>query len=159
MNNFRAKKWPRKNLGPLIELLIQEFPDGLALSAVEEKTGISQKGLSSTFCKDDTHLSKVEAIARALGYKLHLRYQYQGNYPPDSTFTPSSKAGNLYGLEEYCQRLNRSVNYVATVCGVKRDTIASALSKGDIMVATLNRITAKIGLSIEWSFTRTTGNE
>ena len=155
----RTKRWPGNNLGHLIDLIYRLYPGGVTLSELSKRTGMSVRNLSAILCKDNTHLSTVEGIARSLGYVLHIDYYYAGEYPSDSTFNPSQCSGNLYGLEEYCQRLNRSVNYVAGVCGVKRDVVASALAKGDIMVETLIMIAAAIGLTLSWKYVKDTQNE
>ncbi len=155
MSKSRTKKWPKKNLGHLVDLLEQVYPEGVTLSELAARTGNSVASLSAMFCRDNMHLSAVEGIARSLGYELAIGYKYMGQYPSDSTFTPSGRSGNLSGLEEYCQRLNRSLNYVAGICGIKRDVISSALVKGDIMVGTLNMIAAKIGLTLFWHYQKT----
>ena len=151
-NKARRKRWPGIHTGPLVRLLEKEYPDGIILADLAERTGISAQSLSAAFMSDNMHLSKAEAIAKALGYTLVLTYSYNGVYPDDSQYVPSGTAGNLYGIEEYGQRMNRTLHFVAASARCKRDTLAKAIKEGDIMVATLDRITRELGLEVKWTF-------
>lgn len=148
----RSKRWPEVHLGQFVRLLEKEYPGGIILADLAERTGISAKNLSAAFRNDNMHLSKAEAIAKALGYSLHLKYNYNGMYRDDSHYKPSGTAGNLYGLEEHCQRMNRTFHSLAASARCKRDTLARAVKEGDIMIATLDRVTRELGLKVEWVF-------
>lgn len=148
----RRKRWPKIHLMPLVRLLEKEYPDGIILSDLAERTGISAPNLSAAFMSDNMHLSKAEAIAKALGYTLVLTYSYNGVYPDDSQYEPSATAGNLYGIEEYGQRMNRSLHSLSIIAGCKRDTLDRAIKDGDMMVATLDRVAEGLGLSVSWEF-------
>ena len=159
MMKARQKYWPAMNTGPLVRLLKEVFPDGILLATLSERTGYSPQSLSATFRVDNMHLSKAESIAHSLGYTLRLEYKYEGTYPKDSVYIPSGKAGNLYGLEEFMQRMNRSVNFIAASAGYRGEALKAALEKGDMMIATLNKIACSIGLHISWLFEKEVRDE
>ena len=159
MNKPRPKQWPAKNTGPLISFLEEEFPDGIFLPELASRTGYSVQNLSSMFRRDNMHLHKAECISRSLGYTLRLQYEYPGEYPKDSEYFPSEKIGNLYGLDEYCQRMLRTYNYLASRANIRGETVKAALQKGDMMLSTLNRLASGVGLRIVWHFEKGGGDD
>lgn len=86
---------------------------------------MSANSLSSMFMKDNARLSKVENIARKYGYELHLKYEYSisNNIEESLVLYDYPNSGNLYGIVEYCNKMNRTLNAVANTVGCKRDTI------------------------------------
>lgn len=153
MKKARAKKsWPCGRTGPLVEFLLGIYPEGIPLADLASKLGVSVSVISNAFRVDNMHLSRAEAIAKAYGYELRLIYRYRGQYPSDSVYTPSRNVGNLSGLEEYCQRMKRTYHFIATNAGFNGRALASAISKGDIMLDRLDTISTCLGLSIDWNF-------
>ena len=148
----RNKNWPARNTGPLVHFLEELYPEGICLSVLADRLGCTKQCLSAAFRLDNMHLSRAEGIARALGYSLHLEYEYVGEYPVGSRYVPSGTAGNLYGLEEYCQRLQRTANFVAASAGCRAESVKAAITKGDIMLDTLSKISEEIDLRITWTF-------
>ncbi|MBO6083200.1 MAG: hypothetical protein J6P46_09305 [Bacteroidales bacterium] len=152
MSKTRKKKWPGHRTGPLVEFLQGLYPDGIPLAKVAQQVGLAVPTLSCFFSRDNLHLSRAEEIVKAYGYELRLVYRYRGQYPAGSAYSPSETVGNLYGIEEYCHRQKRTLHFVATMAGIKRQTLASALSKGDILLDKLEQVTGSLGLDIEWTF-------
>ena len=155
----RTKQWPARNTAPLIRFLEGEFPDCICLPELAAKTGYSVQSLSSMFRRDNMHLHMAECISRSLGYTLRLIYEYDGTYPGGNQYVPSGTAGNLYGLEEYCQRMNRTINFLASCADSRGETVKAALQKGDMMVSALNRIANGVGLRIIWHFEKGGGDD
>ena len=151
MTKIRTKKWTGSRTKPLLDFLAGLHPDGLSVSTLAQELQMSIPAISYMFRTDNMHLSRAEYIARVYGYSLHLEYRYTGVYPPYTEYHPSQH-GNLAGIEEYCQRMNRSLYFVANSVGLHRDSLVKALAKGDILLSTLYTITDGLGLQVTWSF-------
>lgn len=149
----RSKKWPCITLKPLFDFLCMIHPEGINLDVVADELGTTSKNLSHMFLMDNMYLSKAESIVMAYGYKVILKYTYDYTFPDGCVNRYDYPyAGNLYGIVDYCNNTNRTINYVACCSKCKRDTIASALSRGDISLTILNQIAFSIGVKIEWEF-------
>lgn len=128
-------------------------PEGINLDVVADELGTTSKKLSHMFLMDNMYLSKAESIAMAYGYKVILKYSYDYAFPDGCVHLYDYPyAGNLYGIVDFCNNTNRTINYIACYSNCKRDTIANALSKGDISLKTLYQIVFSIGVKIEWEF-------
>lgn len=149
----KTKRWPCATLRPLVEFLENMHPEGINEETLASEIGMSAKSISSMFMRDNTHLSRAEDIARCYGFELRLKYLPERPYVYDNHgLYDFQNAGNLYGIVEYCNRMNRTINALAGKAGCKRDTIKHALETGDIMLDILYRILFGVGLKVEWCF-------
>lgn len=153
--NVHVKKWPRKNLGELVNFLESQSPDGLSLQILADKLGVTRGSISNIFCHDNMKLSKAEEIARIFGYELRLFFperKHLDGYipaPPKKTYP---NAGNLSGFVKYVQDSEYSLTFVAEHNGYGTNVIKRAFESGDISIATLNSIMDNMGLCMIWKF-------
>lgn len=153
--NIKKKRWPRKNLGELLNFLEERHPDGLSLQALAEKMKMERGGVSNMFRKDDARLSKAEEIARLYGYELKLFFpvrRYDDGYVPQKPKLRFDNAGNLSGLVKYIQDSEYSLPFVAERIGISPNVLHRAFRKGDIKISTLNAIIDEFGLCAIWKF-------
>lgn len=151
MKKARRKKWPCGRTKQLVEFLQSLHPSGLTVSDLARDLRMAKPTVSRMLCSDNMHLSRAEYIAHIYGYELRLAYVYKGTYPVDTTYYPRI-ANNLYGIDEYCQRMNRTYHYIADTVGIHQNSIVTALKTGDIMLSTLYTITNGLGMEITWTF-------
>lgn len=153
MLKCKQKRWPCATLGPLVGFLGRMHPEGINEEIISAEIGMPAKPISSMFMKDNTHLSRVERIARSYGCELRLIYVPERLYAEvGDKLYDFPNAGNLYGIVEYCNKMSITLNAVASKAGCKRDTIKYALDTGDILLDILERINFSIGLRARWNF-------
>lgn len=151
MKDNTCFKYSTRILESVWDFLVRMHPEGFSVKTIAAELGMSPQSLSAYFRNDNMHLAKAETIAAAYGYRLQLDYCYKGEYPEgDTAVNIPSSCGNLAGLEEHRQRMGWTVNRLATECGCKRDTLAKALQKGDIMLDMLQEIAMGLNLEINW---------
>lgn len=151
----KKKKWPRKNLGELLNFLEEQHPEGLSLYALAERMKMERGGVSNMFRKDDMKLSKAEEIARRYGYELRLFFpirRYDDGYIPQPPKIQYNNAGNLSGLVKYIQDSEYSVSFVAEKTGVAPIVLHHAFKTGNIKISTLNALLDHLGLCVIWKF-------
>lgn len=159
MNNgkkaYTKNKWPRKNLGELVNFLEEQHPEGLSLSALCTSLGVKKGTVSNMFRHDDMHLSRAESIARAYGYTLRLYFpvrKLEDGYLPCPPRVTYDNAGNLAGLVKYIQDSEYGVPFIAERMKVNANTIRRAFRRGDIMMSTLNLMLDTLGICMIWKF-------
>lgn len=140
------------NLKPLVNFLSEIHPEGLNLNLISHEVNRSHQSLTRMFSWDNARLSTVESIVRAYGYELRLVYKYRGVYPFRGEIYWPDGVGNLYGLAEYALRMNRTIYHVASVAGISKNTLRSALEKGDMKVATLLKACSNLDIEVIWIF-------
>lgn len=153
--NVHVKKWPRKNLGEVIDFLERVNPEGVSLQTLADKFGVTRGSISNMFSKDDMKLSKAESIANGYGYELKLffprRIHKDGFVPPEPK-REFPNAANLSGLVKYIHDSDYSFSWVGEVNGISANVLTRAFEKGDISIRTLKKIIDNLGLCVIWSF-------
>ena len=151
---YTKNKWPRKNLGELVNFLEERHPEGLSLSAVAGVLGVKEGAVSNMFSHDDMHLRRVESIAQAYGYTLHLFFPVRelGDYEPSKPRVIYDDAGNLAGLVKYIQDSEYSLPFIAEQMKISSNTLRHAFRTGDIMMSTLNQMLDALGICMIWKF-------
>lgn len=162
MIELKNKKWPGKNLAPLIEFLDKQMEGNFNLTLLAQKFGMSIQGVSQIFMRDSLSLEKAGQIATAYGYRLRLLFPVR-NYLPGITaplrkaYTGPGDPGELIGLWNYISDSNWTINYVSKRTGVSRNALMLAMRTGNIKIATLMNICRSIGIEPIWEFTEIKG--
>lgn len=154
-NPIHVKKWPRKNLGELIDFLEKVNPEGISLHTLAEKFSVTRASISNMFNKDEMKLSKAEEIARLYGHSLTLFFPqrvHKDGFVPPPPKREFPNAGNLTGLVKYIQDSDYSIAWVAEVNGFSPNVLTRAFENGDISIRTLKRINDNLGLCVIWKF-------
>lgn len=151
------KKWPRKNLGELINFIESKETDGLTLDALSQRLGVSKGSISNVFCHDDMKLSRAEEISSIYGYRLSIYfptpyYGFEDGMEPCEKKRAFPNAGNLTGLINYIQQSDLTISYAAVKTGVSPNVLYRAFNTGDIMISTLNRCTDALNIRTIWEF-------
>lgn len=156
-NRCLKKKWPRKNLGQLVNFLERTESEGLSLEVLAKRLGVTKGSISNVFCHDDMKLSRAEEIAKLYGHRLSIYYPVQ-YYGFEDGLVPCEKkkafpnAGNLTGLINYIQQSDFNIAYTAKLAGLSPNILYRAFNCGDIMISTLNRCTDALGITSIWEF-------
>lgn len=149
------KRWPRKNLGELLNFLEGLHPQGLSLNELSGELGLTVGALSNLFMRDDLKLSRAEYIVSAYGYRLRLFFPVktypEGITPPVYT-RKFDKAGNITGLAKYIYDSNWTINSVSKEIGIWPSILTNAFNKGDILLSNLYRITDALGIYFIWEY-------
>lgn len=151
------KRWPRKNLGELLNFLEEQHPDGVSIQAVSQKMDTCTGNISRMFHNDDMKLSMAEHIADVYGYRLNLFFPVRSltdGYEPAAPRRTYDNAGNLSGLIQYIQDSEYSIPFVAEQTHVSVGTVRNAFIKGDIKISTLNSILDALAIQSIWKFTK-----
>lgn len=151
----KRKKWPRKNLGELLNFLETFYPDGISLEELAKDIKTTKGSISNMFRRDDMKLSKAEKICDMYGYKLSLFFpvrRWEDGYVPRPPSKAYPNAGNLGGLVKYIQDSEYSMTFVAEKNNMSVTTLTSAFSTGDILLSTLNSVVDTLGICIIWNF-------
>lgn len=150
-----TKKWPRKNLGELVNFLELQHPEGLSLRSLADDLDVTAQTVSRTFIRDDMKLSRAEEIAKAYGYELKLFYtEKEFLFEPINPVKRKNfpNAGNLAGLIKYIYDCNYSVAYVCTLANMNYNILMAALTNGDIFVSRLYEIVNALKIEVLWIF-------
>lgn len=148
-----SMKWNLSILAPLWDFLRERHPEGPTARTVATHLGVTPQSVSAMFRADNTHLRKAEEIFRKYGYRLSLSFDYSGDYPhPEMVVSVPPELGNLAGLEEHRQRMGWTVNRMAAVAGIKRDTLAKAFAKGDMTLDSLVDTCNGLNLKVKWNW-------
>ena len=159
---IKKKKWPRKNLGELLNFLEEQHPDGISLNDLAEKMDMERGGVSNMFRKDDARLSKVEQIARQYGYELKLFFpvrHLEEGYIPRPPRIHYENSGNLAGLAKYMQDSEFSFPLIADGIGVSPGVLHRAFRSGDIKLSTFNALIDMLGICVIWKFLKINDDE
>ena len=154
-NRAYNKRWPRKNLGELVNFLEERHPEGLSLQAVADRLGVQRGAVSNMFRRDDMHLSGAAAIARKYGYELTILFPERDlgiGYVPTPPRIRYNEAGMLTGLVKYIQDSEYSISFVAERMHVTANTVHRAFRTGDIMISMLNTMLDALGICALWKF-------
>lgn len=155
MRKTYVKKWPRKNLGEMLNFLETMHPEGLRLDVLAKKMECTVNNVSAVFLKDDMKLSKAEAIARLYGYELKLLFPVREFNPGEKVPEPKKKyenAGNLSGLARYISDNEYRLTMVSFASKCNEQVISRALTNGDILISTLYKIIEGLDISVIWRF-------
>ena len=154
--SYTKNKWPRKNLGEIINFLEQIYPEGISIDVLSKKLGVTKGSVSNMFVHDNMKLSKAEEISRIYGFSLSLFFpkrHYGDDYEPPKTRYDFPNAGNLTGLVRYFQDSGYSLSLVAEKNHISPNVLTRAFRSGDINLKTLNNILDELGLCVIWKFT------
>jgi len=151
------KKWPRKNLGELVNFLEREENGDISLETIARRLGVTKGSISNVFCHDDMKLSRAEEIAAMYGYRLVLYYPvqyygYEDGMVPCEMKKSFPNARNLTGLINYIQQSDFTIAYTARLAGLAPNILYRAFNSGDIMISTLNRCTDALNIITMWKF-------
>lgn len=152
---YNKPKWPRKNLGEVVNFLEDRHPDGLSLKAVADTIGAKPESVSNTFRRDDMRLSRAERLAECYGYRLVISYpvrRLDEGYEPAAPRKTYDNAGNLAGLVKYINDSEYGIPFVAEKAGITANTVRHAFTTGDTMISTLNRMLDALGIFAMWKF-------
>lgn len=147
------KKWPKKNLGELIAFIEGEFPEGIKLETISEKTGLAKQYISFMFKNDKMSLKMAERITSSLGHELKLYFPELHDMPKHpEVMREYPNAGNLSGLVNYLSQRNISIHHMSGRIGKSDSVIKLAFEKGDIQLNTLYEITENLNIEFIWEF-------
>lgn len=157
MSDYKVykKKWPRKNLGHMLNFLEEQYPQGISIYTMSKKFKMTPQAVSNMFVHDDMKLSKAEWIARQFGYELRLFFPkktYSFEYEPKEPKRTFPNAGNLAGLVQYIYDSNVSPSHVAERINLYSGALNRAFERGDILLSVLNAITDALGIFTFWEF-------
>lgn len=144
--------WPAQHLREVISFISLQHPEGICLSAVSEKIGVSPQAISSLLLRDDTMLSTVEKIAQAYGYTCRLHFPKCQDPLCNAFCQDTSKAGNLADLFQYAFDRNYSLLSLSKLIGCNRSVLDRAIQTGDIKLSVMNTIVNVLTISVTWEW-------
>lgn len=154
------KKWPKKNLGELVSLIENEYPEGINLAMLSERVGIAKQYLSYMFKNDKMSLAIAERITNRLGYELKLYFPELRDTPKHpEVMKEYPNAGNLSGLVNLLSQKNISIHYMSSRINKSDSVLKRAFETGDIQLTTLYTIADNLNIDFIWDFVKIENQE